>query len=81
MNKVYNGGFTPEYSVSLLKKITALVRDYVSGTRKYKAIKELNLRLKTSFIKFDVVTATFKNLVKMAVLKDRLNKTDIEKVD
>ena len=81
MNKVYNGGFAPEYSVSILKEIIALVRDYVSGTRKYKAIKELNLQLKTSFIKFDVVTATFKNLVKMAVLKDRLNKTDMEKVD
>ena len=81
MNKVYNGGFAPEYSVSILKEIIALVRDYVSGTRKYKTIKELNLRLKTSLIKFDVVTATFKNLVKMAVLKDRLNKTGMEKVD
>ena len=37
MNEVYNGGFTPEFSVSMLKKIIALVWDYVSETRKYKA--------------------------------------------
>ena len=39
-----------------------------------------NLPLQTSFIQFDVAIATFKNLLKMAVLKKRLNKTDIEKV-
>ena len=32
------------------------------------------------FIKFDVAIATFNNLLKMAVLKERLNKTDMEKV-
>ena len=30
--------------------------------------------------KFDVAIATFKNLLKMAVLKERLNKTYMEKV-
>ena len=30
MNKVYNGGFSPEFSVSMLKETIALVRDYVS---------------------------------------------------
>ena len=34
-----------------------------------------NPPLQTSFIKFDVAIATFKNLVKIAVLKERLNKT------
>ena len=32
------------------------------------------------FIKFDVAIASFKNLLNMAVLEERLNKTDIEKV-
>ena len=27
MDKVYNGGFSPEFSVSLLKEFIALVRD------------------------------------------------------
>ena len=36
MNEVYNGGFPPEFSVSMLKEVIALVRDYVSETRKYK---------------------------------------------
>ena len=34
MNKFCNGGFAPEFSVSMLKEIIALVRDYVSETRK-----------------------------------------------
>ena len=34
MNKVYNGGFAPEFSVSMLKEVIALVRDYVSEMRK-----------------------------------------------
>ena len=36
--------------------------------------------LYTLFIKFDVAIATFKNLLNMAVLEERLNKTDIEKI-
>ena len=39
-----------------------------------------NLPLQTSFIKFDVAIATFKNLPKMALLREHLNKTDMEKV-
>ena len=39
-----------------------------------------NPPLKTSTIKFDVAIAIFKNLLKMAVLQDLLNKTDMEKV-
>ena len=38
-----------------------------------------NPPLQTSFIKFDVAIATFKNLLKMAVLKERLNKMDMKK--
>ena len=34
MNKFYNGGFAPGMSVSMLKESIALVRDYVSKTRK-----------------------------------------------
>ena len=34
MNEFYNGGFSPEFSVSMLKEIIALVQDYVSETRK-----------------------------------------------
>ena len=37
--------------------------------------------LYNSFIKFDVAKATYKNLLKMAVLKEGLNETDMEKVD
>ena len=36
MKEFYNGGFAPEVSVSMLKETIALVRDYVSKTRKYK---------------------------------------------
>ena len=39
-----------------------------------------NLPLQTLFLKFDVAIALFKNLNKMAVLKERLNKTDMEQV-
>ena len=38
-----------------------------------------NPPLQILFIKFDVAIATFKNLLKMVVLKERLNKTDMEK--
>ena len=34
MNEFYNGGFAPEFCVSVLKETIALVRDYVSETRK-----------------------------------------------
>ena len=33
MKKVYNGGFAPEFSVSMSKETIVLVRDYVSETR------------------------------------------------
>ena len=39
-----------------------------------------NWSLRTLFIKSDVPIAIFKNLLKMAVLKECLNKTDMEKV-
>ena len=34
MYEFYNGGFAPEFSISMLKEIIVLVRDYVSETRK-----------------------------------------------
>ena len=34
MNEVYNDGFAPEFSVSMLKETFALVRDYVYETSK-----------------------------------------------
>ena len=34
MNEVYNGGFSPMFSVSLLKVMVALVWEYVYETRK-----------------------------------------------
>ena len=37
MSEFYNGRFTPEFSVSMLTETIALVRDYVSETRKQKA--------------------------------------------
>ena len=40
-----------------------------------------NPPLETSFIKFDVAVATFKNPLNMAVSEVRLNVTYIEKVD
>ena len=39
-----------------------------------------NPPLESSFIKFDSAIYTFKNLLTMAVLKERLNKTDMENV-
>ena len=33
MNKVYNGGFAPEFSVSMLKETIVLVQNYASETR------------------------------------------------
>ena len=39
-----------------------------------------NPPLQTSFIKYDVAIATFKNLLNMAVLEEHLKKMDIEKV-
>ena len=35
-----------------------------------------NLPLQTLFIKFDIVIATFKNLPRLPVLKEHLNKMD-----
>ena len=43
-------------------------------------ISRENPPLWTSFIKFDVAIATFKNLLNKTVLEECLNKTDIEKV-
>ena len=43
LNKVYNGGFSPEFSVSLLKEIIALVGDYVYETRGEKSISETQI--------------------------------------
>ena len=37
MNEFYNGGFAPEFSVSMLKETIALVGDYMSETRKQAA--------------------------------------------
>ena len=37
MNKFYAGGFTPEFSVLMLKKTIALFQDYVSEASKQKA--------------------------------------------
>ena len=34
MKEFYNGGFLPGFSVSMLKESIAIVRDYVSETRK-----------------------------------------------
>ena len=36
MNEFYNGRFGPELSVSMIKETIALVRDYISETRKQK---------------------------------------------
>ena len=41
---------------------------------------DTNPPLKASFIIFDFAIATFKNLLKMTVIKRRLSKTDMEKV-
>ena len=38
-----------------------------------------NQPLQTSFLKFNVAISTFKNPLNVAVLDERLNKTDIEK--
>ena len=39
-----------------------------------------NPPLYTSFIKFDVAITTFKTVLKMAVVKDRVNKMEMEKL-
>ena len=33
MNEVYNGGFAPEYNLSILKDTIALFQDYVYGSK------------------------------------------------
>ena len=45
MNKVYNGGFAPEFSVSMLKETIVLVQNYASETRTYKPKIESNKTL------------------------------------
>ena len=93
MSEFYNGGFTTEFSVSMLKETIALFPD-VPETGKWKAklaekyIWKLNMKSfsnetlnsSNSFIKFDVAIATWENLLKMAVLNNRLNKMDMEKI-
>ena len=37
VNEVYNGGFAPEFRVSMIKETIALVGDYVFETREWKA--------------------------------------------
>ena len=37
MNEFHDGGFPPEFSVSILKETMAVGRDYVPETRKQKA--------------------------------------------
>ena len=37
MNEVYNGGFSPEFSVSMFKEIFPLVLDYVQEIKEWKA--------------------------------------------
>ena len=53
---------------------------YVIHIKKFSVSLEKNLVFHYLFIKFDVAIATLENLLKMAVLKKRLNKTDMEKV-
>ena len=53
---------------------------YVIHIKKFSVSLEKSLVFHYLFIKFDVVIATLENLLKMAVLKKRLNKTDMEKV-
>ena len=37
MNEIYNGGFAPEFSISMLKEIITLVRENVYENSKQKA--------------------------------------------
>ena len=53
---------------------------YVIHIKKFSVSLEKNLVFHYLFIKFDVAIATLENLLKMAVLNKRLNKTDMEKV-
>ena len=39
-----------------------------------------NLQLQTSFMKFDVTIATFKNLLNIDVLEECLNGADVDRV-
>ena len=59
LNEVDNGGFAPEFSVSMLKETIALVRDYVTETRKYKARLAENYILKQNMKSFSNETPTF----------------------
>ena len=53
MNEFFNGGFWPEFTVSVLKEIIALVRDCVSETRKYEA------KLAEKVIDLYIIISTF----------------------
>ena len=48
MNKVYNRGFAPEFSISMPKKTIALVRDYPheAGKQKAKLAGKTDVKLK-----------------------------------
>ena len=50
INKVYNGGFVPEFSVSMSKEIIALIWDYIYETRK----KNKNKKQKKSYGKISM---------------------------
>ena len=96
MNEVYNGGFAPEFSVSMLKETISLVWDYIYETRKQKAklAEKRNMKsistetLDFFFRKFlasyalDLAKIIWILLIlsQMAVLKERLNKMDMEKI-
>ena len=49
VKKFYNGRFAPECSVSMFKETIALVRDYVSGTRKSEAKLAEKIYMKTKY--------------------------------
>ena len=48
MNKVYNRGFAPEFSISMPKKTITLVRDYPheAGKQKAKLAGKTDVKLK-----------------------------------
>ena len=74
--RVWNVGFATYFLVSDTQSRTSAMVSFNIETLKSGA----NPSLENSFIKFYFVIVTLENLLKMAVLNKRLNKTDMEKI-
>ena len=60
-NEVYNGGFSPEFSVWMLKEIIALVWEYVYETRKLNSRKQWILLRRSNRLSYQAMSSICTN--------------------